>query len=334
MKKQIGLLAGFLIFAVLLSPIGLLAAPYYESKLIKIIVGNEPGGGFDRMARLLARHLPKYIPGKPTIIVENMPGGITIIAANYIYNIAKPDGLTIGALDKGLPFAQLLKAEGVKFDVTKFSWIGSPGVEPVVLTVRSDTSYKTFDDLRKAKEQIFLGSSSTTGIGYHFPILLKEFLGVNFKVVNYTSSSAVRLALERREVDGRASSYSSLKPTIESGLERPLIRGRVSVPEMESLPVNEDFATDSKAKTLMAMLSSADLLGRPYVAPPGTPAEVLNILKDAFTKAAKDPELQEDSKKMMMRVDYISGEEILKAINFTFNQPADMIKEFSKYIKY
>ncbi len=127
MKRQtLLLLVGLLFIFTIFIPIKLLAAPYYEGKVVKIIVGSEPGGGYDRMARLIAKHLPKHIPGKPTMIVENMAGAGSLIAANHIYNIAKPDGLTIGAPQRGIPFAQLTKAEGIKFDIMKYSWIGSP----------------------------------------------------------------------------------------------------------------------------------------------------------------------------------------------------------------
>jgi tripartite-type tricarboxylate transporter receptor subunit TctC len=335
MRRELLLFSIFFLMAVFLSPGQPFGAPYFEGKIVKIVVGNEPGGGFDRMARLLAKYLPKQIPGKPTFVVENMPGAQCVIATNYIYNIAKPDGLTLGAIDKAIPFAQLFKAPGVKFDVTKLCWVGSAGVEPVILTMRTDLPYKTFDDVMKAKNQIFLGSAGKTGIGYQFPTLTKELLGLNIKMINYVSSPEIVLAMERKEVDGRAGSYSSLKPQIDSGLVRALLRGRVSVPEIDALPSNEDYAKDDKAKTLMAMLSTADLLGRPYIAPPGTPAEVAGILRDSFAKVAKDPELQAECKKLkMLPVEYISGDQILKTISFIFNQPPETIKEFNKYVQF
>ncbi len=142
------------------------------------------------------------------------------------------------------------------------------------------------------------------------------------------------LAIERKEVDGRGGSYSSLKPFIERGLVRPIIRGRVSEPGIENLPVNEDLTTDPKGKTIMAMLASADGIGRPYVVPPETPADIMNILRDAFAKVAKDPELQEDAKKNRMEVSYTSGDECLKVLNYLLNQPSDIVQEFGKYIKF
>ena len=335
MKKRIlCLLVTGVIISIFLPPQALLSAPYYEGKTVRIIVGFGPGGGYDRMARLLAKHLPKFIPGKPSIIVENMEGASSIIAANYLYNIAKPDGLTIGTFIATLPFAQLIKIEGVKFDIRKYSWIGSSALESYVLTLRTDSPYKTIEDLKKAKDPIPLGCSGVATMDYQFPLLLKGFLGLNLKMVVYVSSAEAMLAVEKKEVEGRAGYYSSLKPFIERGLVRPVIRGRVSTPGIENLPVNEDLTTDKMGKTLMAMFSVTDIIGRPYVAPPGTPAEVMKILWDAFAKVAKDPELKEESKKMMMDVAYTPAEEVLKIINFLLTQPEDVVKEFSKYVKF
>ena len=317
MKRETCLLVGVLILAILFLHANLMAAPYYEGKKLTIIVGFEPGGGYDRLARLLARHLPKHIPGKPTIIVENMPGASSMISANYLYNIAKPDGLTICSFNQGIPFAQLQKAEGVKFDVMKFSWIGSAASEASVLTVRADLPYKTFDDLLKAKEPIALGSAGPGTQTHQFPILLQEFLGLKLKIVIYPSGTAVLLAVERKEVDCYAAFYNSLRPVIERGLVRPVIRGRVSAPGIENLPVDENLAADKKAKTIMAMRSATDEVGRPYVAPPKTPPEIMKTLREAFEKVGEDPELIADSNKLMMRVEYVSPERNIKGIELS-----------------
>lgn len=333
MKRQIWLVASFFLFTILFSPVKLLAAPYYEGKVIKIIVGYAVGGGYDLMARLLAKHLSKYIPGKPTIVVENMVGADSMISANYGYNSVKPDGLTIVTFDRGLPFAQLLKDGGVKFDITKFSWIGSAAVEPYLLVIRSDLPYKTFDDLRKAKGPIHLGTVGVTGADYQFCTFVKEFLGVNVNIVHYISTEAIMLGIERKEVDGRGGSLTSVQRYIERGLVRPLLRGRLSAPEIENLPVDEDLATNKKHKTLMAIRSIPDQIGRPFVAPPGTPDNIMRILRDAFAKVAEDPELKEESKKIKMTVKYVPADECMKTLNFLLNQPEDIVREISKYIK-
>ena len=307
----------------------LYAAPYYEGRVIKILVGSGAGGGYDRMARIVAKHLPKYIPGKPTIIVDYMPGATGIVAANYLYNSEKPDGLTIGALVRGLAFPQILKSKAAKYDMRKFPWIGSTATEATVLAVRAELPYKTVDDLRKAKGPIHLGGIGPQEAPTQFAVLLKEFAGLNLNMVYYQSSAEAMMALERKEVDARAGSYSSLKPFIEQGLVRPLIRSRASEPEIERLPVNEDLTTDKTGKTIMAMQSVVDRIGRPYVVPPGTPTNVVKILRDAFAKMAKDPIVQEESKKYMMTMKYTPADECLKVLGYLFNQPEDILKAFA-----
>src|SRR3990167_2647581 len=161
----------------------------YEGKTVTIVVGYKPGGGYDATARLLARHLPKHIPGSPTIIVQNMPGANSIIGANHVYNVAKPDGLTLGTFNRNLPIGQLLAVDGVKFDMTKFAWIGSAASESTILAVRTDLPYKTFEELKKAKEPVVVGATGPGANTYDFPLLLKDLLGANLKIVSGYSSS-------------------------------------------------------------------------------------------------------------------------------------------------
>jgi tripartite-type tricarboxylate transporter receptor subunit TctC len=335
MKRRISfLVVVFFVLSIFTTQGEILAAPYYEGKTIIIVVGFGVGGGYDRMTRLIAKYLPKYIPGKPTIIIDNMPGAGSIIAANRIYNLEKPDGLTLGCINRGIPYSQLLKATGVKFDLRKFSWIGSAGSEATVLAIRADLPYKTFDELRKAKEPIHMGATGLAANDTQFTLLAKEFIGLNAKIVTYSAIPELMLAVERKEVDGRSGTYSSLKPFIERGLLRPLLRGRVAEPGIENLPVNEDLTTDKMAKTIMAMQSYPDRMGRPYVATPGTPPEIMKIMKDAFMRASKDSALIEESRKMKMDFEYVPAEECLKVVNFVLNQPEDIVKEFGKYIKF
>jgi tripartite-type tricarboxylate transporter receptor subunit TctC len=324
----------FLGLSLLIGADNLSAAPYYERKVINIIVGYGPGGGYDRMARLLAKHLPKYIPGKPAVTIQNMEGADSMIAANHLYRVAKPDGFTIGTFNRGLMFAQLLKGEGVRFDLMKFSWIGSAAMESTVLAIRTDFPHKTPEDFRKVKTPIMLGDTGPAGSSGQFPLLLKELAGFNFKAISYPSQGDIYLAIERKELDGAGASYSSVRPLIERGVVVPLIRGRVSEPGIENLPLDEDFAPDKMGKTLMSMRSVPDSIGRPYVAPPETPAEAMKILRDAFALVSRDPELREDSRKVSMTVEYVSAEETLKIMGYLLAQPPDIVKEFGKYIKF
>ena len=334
-RKALSLLLIFFVLSIFNLPKELKAAPFYEGKVIKIAVAFPPGGGYDRMARILAKYLPKFIPGKPTVIVENMPGASGMIGANYLYNIAKPDGLTIGSINRVTPSAQLLKIEGVRFDMLKYSWIGSAAVETSVLALRADLPYKTYNDLKKAKGPINIGATGPGDTTYNFSILIKQFLGLNLKLTaGYVATPDILLATERKEVDGYSSAYSSIKPHVARGLLRPVLRTKIPSPGIENLPAVEDLATDKMGKTILTMYSVSDRIGRPYVAPPGTPADTMNILRDAFAKMAKDPELKAEADKMMMEVEYIPPNDCLKEIQFFLNQPPEIVNEFKKYIKF
>ena len=310
-------------------------AQNFQGKTVTIVVGYKAGGGYDSTARLLARHLPKYLPGKPTVIVQNMPGANSIIAANHIYNVAKPDGLTIGTFNRNLPIAQLLKVEGVKYDVTKFQWIGSAANESTILAVRSDLPYKSFEDLKKAKEPVVIGSTGPGANTHDFPLLLKELLGLNFKIVSgYSSSADIMLAVERKEVDGRAGSFTSLRPFIERGLVRPLVRARASEPGIDKLPMDESMAPNPRAKAIMALRSAPEQVARPYVLPPATPADIVKVYRDAFSKVVNDKELEAEQKKAKVDLEYLPGDQAQKILVEVLNQPKDIVDEFGKYIKF
>jgi tripartite-type tricarboxylate transporter receptor subunit TctC len=309
----------------------------YAGKTITLVVGYKPGGGYDATARLLARHLPKHIPGEPTVIVQNMPGGNSIIAANYLYSSAKPDGTTLGTFNRNLPIAQLTAVQGVKFDMRKFAWIGSAANETTVLTIRTDLPYKSFDELRKAKQPVVIGSTGPGANTYDFPLLLKDLLGVNLKIVSgYSSSADIMLAVERKEVDGRAGSISSLRPFIERKLVRPVVRARSHDvdPAIKDLSIDESLAPNPRAKAIMALRSAPELIARPYVMPPNTPPELLKIMREAFAAAIKDPAAVAEANKAKLDLEYTSGEEATRVLAEVLNQPKDIVDEFSKYVKF
>jgi tripartite-type tricarboxylate transporter receptor subunit TctC len=310
-------------------------AQSFAGKTVTIIVGYKPGGGYDATARLLARHLPKHLPGRPAVIVQNMPGANSVIAANHVYNVAKPDGLTIGTFNRNLPIAQLTGIEGVKYDVTKFAWIGSAANESTILAIRADLPYKTFEELRKAKEQVVIGSTGPGANTHDFPLLLKELVGVNLKIVSgYSSSADIMLAVERKEVDGRAGSFTSLRPFIERGVVRPIVRARSTEPGIDKLPVDESFAPNPRAKAIMALRSAPELVARPYVMPPKTPADIVKVMREAFAKTIDDPELVAEGKKSKMDLEYTPGDQAQKILADVLNQPKDLVQEFAKYIKF
>ena len=330
MKKTLALIG-----ALALAAAAPQAAAQFEGKTVTIVVGFKTGGGYDRTARILARHLPKYLPGKPNVIVQNMPGANSIIAANHVYGVAKPDGLTIGTFNRNLVLAQLTRVSGVKFDMTRYAWIGSAASESTVLAIRSDLPYKSFDEMKKAGKTVVIGATGPGANTYDFPLLLKELLGLDLKIVSgYSSSSDIMLAIERKEVDGRAGSYSSLQTFVDRGLVRPLVRARAIEPGIEKLPVDESLAPNARAKAIMALRSAPEVVGRPFVMTPGTPEPLLKAMREAFAKAIKDPELIAEAKKAKMDLEYMSGDEALKLIKEVLSQPKEVVDEFGKYIKF
>ena len=307
----------------------------YAGKTITIVVGYKAGGGYDAMARLLARHLPKHIPGKPTIIVQNMPGANSMIAANHVFSVAKSDGLTLGTFNRNLPIAQLTKVEGVKFDMRKFVWVGSAASEATILAIRSDLPYKTVEDLKKADKPIVIGATGPGANTYDFPLLLKDLLGLNLKIVSgYSSSADIMLAIERKEADGRAGSLTSIMPFIDRKLVRPIMRARAVEPGIEKLPVDEDLAPNPRAKAIMALRSAPEIIGRPYVMPPGTPEATANIMRKAFAETIADKDLIAEAKKAKMDLNYVGADEAQKVLKEMLEQPKDVVDEFSKYIKF
>ncbi|HWP35472.1 MAG TPA: tripartite tricarboxylate transporter substrate-binding protein [Thermodesulfobacteriota bacterium] len=321
--------------ALLLACAAAAAAPFYEGKTLTIVVGYDPGGGYDRMARVVARHLPKHLPGSPAVVVQNMPGAASVIAANYLYTVAKPDGLTIGAFNRNLPLGQLVKAEGIRFDVRKFAWIGSMATENNLLLVRSDLPIASFADIQKLKEPLVVGATGPGASSYDFPMLLKAYLGANLRVLSgYKSSADTILALERKEVDAVVNSYSSVKPFIERGLLRPVVRTRATEPEIRHLPVDEELAPTPLARAVLALRSIPEVIGRPYVAPPGTPAERLEILREAFARVARDPEAIADAARGKLTLHYVPGAEAERIVAEIFTQPDEVVREFTKHVRF
>ncbi len=331
MKKIAVLLIGFL-FVLLGQLSDVMAAPFYEGKVISLIVGSKPGGGYDRMARLVGKYLPRYIPGNPVVIIKNMDGADGIICANYVYNIAKPDGLTIGAFNQAMALNQLSNLPGVRLDVQKFAWLGSTTVTSTVMVVRANLPYKTVADLVNAKYAIIVGAQGQAANSATFPKMLQAYSGINVKLVMYPSSNDIMLAIERGEADARVGSYDSMIPFIERGLIRAFVRGYVTSKDTVNIPFNEDMTTDKRGKAAMRMLSSSDLIGRPYVCPPGTPAELMTILRNAFGKMTADRDFRAEALKYGVEIQYTSGKEIEKNIRELFSQPPDVMAEYFKQV--
>jgi tripartite-type tricarboxylate transporter receptor subunit TctC len=296
----------------------------------------------DDWGRFVALHLGRHIPGNPEVIVQNMAGAGTIIAANHIYNVAKPDGLSIGLVNPAIYVDQLLGAKEVKFDWQKFSFIGSPERLDYVLFMRGDLPYKTLDDLRKAKEAPRCAALAISTPSYQFPKLLEEGLGVKFHMVlGYGGGGEMNLAIEKGEVQCRAgtvSSYVNREPTrgwAKNGFVRALAQsGAKRYPKLTEVPTIYELmeahktpdATRRLAKVVLAPLD----LGRPFIAPPGMAADRVKLLRDAFAKAMSDPVLLADAQKRKWDLDPINGAELEATAKEIMVQPPEIIERMKK----
>jgi len=308
--------------------------PSFAGRTVTLIVGYNPGGGYDQMARMIARYLPKYLPGNPTVVVQNMPGANSITAANHVYG-ARPDGLTLGAFNRNLILGQLVKVPAIRFDMQKFSWIGSPAAETTILAIRSDMPYRTPADLVRATEAVIVGATGPGASTYDFPLLLKALAKFNLRIISgYPASADIMLAIERKEVDGRAGSYSSIKPFIDRGLVRPIVRARASVPAIAALPTDESLVSEDRSKAVMRLRSVPEQLGRPYLLPPGTPAEIVRAYWDAFTKISKDAEFVAEAERAGFEIDYVRGDEAQKIVRDVMNASPDVVKIFTQFFSF
>ncbi len=318
--------------------------PFYKDKVIRIVAGFGAGTFFDIWARLIAQYMGKHIPGNPSFIVQNMTGAGSLVAANYVYGIAKPDGLTLGVIQPVLYFDQLIGRKEVKFDWAKFTWIGSYTRTHSLLFIRADTLYRTIEDVRKASEPPKCGAAGTASIGYYMPNLLNETLGTRFNIVaGYQGADETALAIERGEVQCRAltvDAFFGREPYLKwrkEGFVRVLLQsGRKRDPKLPDLPTIYELLDQYKApevsRRLASVLLASGNLGYPIVAAPGIQADRVKILREAFMKALSDPEFLAEAKKRKLEVDPTSGEELEALAKEVITQPPEVIERIKKVL--
>jgi tripartite-type tricarboxylate transporter receptor subunit TctC len=336
----------FLVLALtLVSPFDALAqAPFYQDKTIKIVAGYGAGSVDDAWTRMIARYLVKYIPGSPDIIVQNMPGAGAMIAANYVYKVAKPDGLTLGGIRAGLYFDQLAKRQQVQFDWPKFTWLGSPTQVEQLIYIRADSPYKTIDDVRKATVPPKCGSTGTSSTGYYIGNLLEETVGAKFNTLTgYKDGPEVELAVERGEVLCRGISLETLygrEPLLgwsKSGYVRVLMQtGKQRDPRLPDAPtiweLMNEYKTPEAGKRLAAIILAVGAFGRPYVSSPGLPPDRAKILQGAFKKTLNDPDFQAAAKERRLEIAPVHGEELEGLARDVMAQPAEVVERMKRLL--
>jgi tripartite-type tricarboxylate transporter receptor subunit TctC len=316
----------------------------YEGKTIKIIVGFTSGGFYDRWSRLLARYVPKYLPGHPEMVVQNMPGAGGMIAANNIYGVAKPDGLSVAMLSYGLYLDQLVGRKEVQYDVRKLNWIGSPEKSEVLMYMRADAPFKTIEDIRNASAPPKCGSTGTAGTDYILARLLEETLGAKIDtVLGYPGGSEIDLAVEKDEVQCRgltAAPFFGREPFIswrKKNFVNVLIYGGVKRdPRIPDTPTiyeifDKEKIPDETRRVADVILRGGDF-GRPWVMPPETPKERVKEMRDAYAKAMADTALLDEAKKAKFEVEFVSGEDLQKLAERMVSQPPGVVARVKKLL--
>ena len=340
MKKLFSVLVLFLLGA----PAVHAQAPYYQGKTIRIISGYPAGDVNDTWPRLIGQYMTKYIPGNPTIIVQNMPGAGAMIAANHVYGVAKPDGLTLGWIAPALYFDQLVGRKEAQYDWARFGWIGSPVESDHHIYMRTDSPYKTIEDIRRAAEPPKCGSGGASGTGYYLPKLFEETLGLKFTIITgYQGGGPIDLAVERGEIHCRAmtiESYFSREPChtwrktnfVKSLIQTPRKRD-ARLPDTPTIyELMDQYKTPEQGRRVATVILANGVFGRPMVGPPGIPADRLKIFRSAYLSALKDPALKAEAEKRGYEMEPVPGEELEKLAKEVMAQPPAVIERMKKVL--
>ncbi len=301
------------------------AQPFFEGKTVRVIVGLAPGGGFDTYARVIARHMGKHVPGNPTFVVENMAGAGSLIAANHVYKVAKPDGLTVGKFNGSLMLGQVLGQAGVEFDARKFEFIGAAVKEDVVCSLTKASGITSVEKWTAAKAPVKLGGIAPGASPDNSARVLKAVLGLPIQVVSgYRGTAEIRLAVDGGELAGACWSWESMRATWRSALEAgdviPVMQltGK-PFPDLPNVPLAINLAKSEEARRLIQVgLQNTGAFARPFVLPPGTPKERVQVLRRAFQETLKDPAFLAEAEKAKLTLDPVTGDELEKMVGELF----------------
>jgi tripartite-type tricarboxylate transporter receptor subunit TctC len=348
MKERVFLLTLIVCFSVILPGIAAKAGAqgdqFYKGKTIRIMVGSTAGGFYDRWGRLFGKYMSKYIPGQPEIIVQNMTGAGSVIAANHVYNVAKPDGLTLVMPLNGVYIDQFVGRKEVQFDMRKFRFIGTPVTEAIVFYMRADAPYKSIADIIKAKEPPKCGGSGTASSDFILSKVLEDTVGAKFNtVLGYAGGTEIDLAVEKNEVVCRAHSMSAhfgrepFDTWHKRGFDRHLVyTSSKKDPRVTDAPtlneIFDQYKVPESSRRLAQVLLAAGDFGRPMMVTPGTPPDRVKVLRDAFVKTLSDREVLEEAKKSRMDIDPATGEELEKLVKEIFDSPPDVVERVKKIL--
>lgn len=314
--------------------------PYYRGKTIRLIVGLAPGGGFDTYSRVIARHMGKHIPGTPTLVVDNMPGAASLLAANHVYKVAKPDGLTIGNFVGGLVFQQILGLPGVAFDGPKFEYLGVPAQDNFIIGIAKSTGITSIDQWKASGTVLKIGGVAPGGGTDDIPKVLKATLGLPLHMVSgYKGTGPIRLAFNAGEVQGISNSLESFRSTWRAELDKGEVNYLVQAnlkphPEIPNVPWAADLTKNEEARKMILTSARVNgVLNRFYVLPPGTAKDRVLLLRRAFMDTMKDPEFLADTQKAKLDLDPIDGEGIQKQVRELFKLEPVLVAKLKEILK-
>jgi len=307
-------------------------AEFYRGKTVEIYVGYTVGGGYDLYARLLARHIGKHIPGNPTVIAKNMEGAASLRLANWLYQVGPKDGSVFGTIGRGTAFDPIFGQKGAQFDGTKFTWIGSANDEVSVCVAWYTSGVTKFDDV--LHKGLTIGGTGPSDDTVQFPRVLNAILGAKFNVVaGYPGGNDVILAMERGEVQGRCGwSWSSVKVTHKAWIDERKINVLIQLslskhPDITDVPLITDLATTSEQKQIIKLIFARQVMGRPFLAPPGVPADRAEALRKAFMDTMNDKDFLTDAEKSQFEITPVSGERVQQLVSEIYQTPADIARK-------
>jgi len=309
-------------------------ADFYHGRQLTLMVGSSPGGGYDAVARLVARNLGRHIPGNPNIIVQNTPGGGSITMTNRIFRGTAQDGSIIGLVQRGVVLSQLTKQPGVLYDLGKINWIGSVSPEVALVVSWETAQVKTVQDL--LTRQLIVGGTGVTSDLEASARLLNAAIGAKFKIVSgYAGQADVLLAMERGEIEGSADwSWDEIKTRHASYLEQHKINiilqdALKKAPDLPDVPLAIDYVKDPIDRSMAELYLGLKQIARPILAGPGVPADRLSALRKAFLELKDDPEFKADAEKTGIPVDPTSSEEIDAYVKLTTSSPPEVVKRLA-----
>jgi tripartite-type tricarboxylate transporter receptor subunit TctC len=313
--------------------------PFFKGKTIRIVVGFSAGGGYDLYARAIARHMGNHIPGNPTIVVENMAGAASMISANHVYKVAKPDGLTIGHFIGGLFLQQILGRQGIEFDARKFEYLGVPIKDTYCIGLTKASGITSLESWMAAKTPVKIGGTAPGSATDDIPAVLQAALGLPLQIVSgYKGTAEIRLAADSGEVAGFSTGWESFKSTWRKSLDTGEAFIAVQAvakphPELPKVPLAINYAKTDEAKKLIQVgAHDPGTLARPFVLPPGTPKERVLILRKAFMDTFTDPEFLAEAKKSNLDIAPIAGDDIAKTVESLFKIEAPVAERLKKIL--